>query len=110
MTDWKTVAESALEQLHNRTTRKGWTEWENAFAEWRTMSGLYATGERGAERARHLRTRAGTCRVWVSSCAGCREDERDRGAPGTESYQRSIRKRWSWNDRSSNRTYDGPSL
>ncbi len=40
----------------------------------------------------------------LSRCsrAGCREDERDRGAPGSRSSQRSIRKRWSWNDRSGN--------
>ncbi|WP_434547491.1 MbeD/MobD family mobilization/exclusion protein [Pantoea stewartii] len=54
-------------------------EWENAFAEWRTMSGLNTTGERGAERGAS-RTSRHVQRL-TERCAGCREDEQDRGAP-----------------------------
>ncbi len=62
-------------------------EWENAFAEWRTMSGLMqrenaALSERVTDLSRHVQSLGGS--------RGCREDERDREAHRWELW-RSIR-------------------
>ncbi|WP_434547494.1 MbeD/MobD family mobilization/exclusion protein [Pantoea stewartii] len=60
MTELEKQLQSALERLYNGTTRKGWTV-ENAFAEWRTMSGVLCNGR--TRRSERDHGRAGTCRV-----------------------------------------------
>jgi exonuclease VII large subunit len=50
MTELEKQLLSALEQLQQDYSQR-LDEWESAFAEWRSMW-AYATGERGAERAR----------------------------------------------------------
>ncbi|WP_420213711.1 MbeD family mobilization/exclusion protein [Escherichia coli] len=51
MTELEKQLLSVLEQLQQDYSKR-LDEWESAFAEWRTHVWSYATGERGAERAR----------------------------------------------------------
>ncbi len=107
MTELEEQLQSALGS-YSRTTRKA-GQWENAFfAEWRTMSGLMQQENAAlAGRVTDLSRRA---EFEEQLRRGCREDERDRGAPGAGALQRSIRSAGAGAITQRQRTYDGPSL
>ncbi|WP_434547497.1 MbeD/MobD family mobilization/exclusion protein [Pantoea stewartii] len=90
--------QSALEQLQRGGYSKGWTEWGNAFAEWRTMSGLMQLWENAALASKRHGLEQARAEFGRAAAQVCREDERDKRRTGGRSSQRSIRKRWSWND------------
>jgi hypothetical protein len=96
MTELEKQLLSALEQLQQDYSKR-LDEWENAFAEWRTMSGLMqrenaALSERVTGLSRQVQSLSEQLRR-LSKAELCR------GTPGAGA-RRSTRKRWSWNDRS----------